>query len=285
MEITMISSAPSRESLLRAAQSLPSAPRILAQLGRKIKDTNCGLEEITTLLKCDPALTARIIRVSNSVVYRTGEAHASLEEALLRLGLTEVYRITGFAAAAQLSESELPLYGVTAAQYRENALLTALVMEQLAPLTSVAVDEAYTAGLLRSIGKAAVDRWFCAPHSISSHNFFYHGTGPIEDWEIEHVGLPANEAAAMILADWNFPESTAAGVREHYRPTAEDPLATLLNLAAGAAERCGHGWPGEWSFWDGVGEKLAALGLRAPQLDDATRKALELFGPVRVSVS
>src|SRR5436190_23826378 len=100
----MISSARSRESLLRAAQTLPSAPRILAQLGRKIKDEACGLDEITALLKCDAALTARIIRVSNSVVYRTGEAHASLEEALLRLGVSEVYRIAGLAAAAQLSE-------------------------------------------------------------------------------------------------------------------------------------------------------------------------------------
>jgi HD-like signal output (HDOD) protein len=233
----MISSAaPSRESLLRAAQSLPSAPRILAQLGRKIQDANCGLNEITTLLKCDAALTARIIRVSNSVMYRTGEAHGSLDEALLRLGLAEVYRITGFA------------------------------------------------GLLRSIGKVALDRWFCAPNSINGRNFFYHGTGPLEEWEIDHVGIPANEAAGSILVDWNFPESTATAVRNHYRPTPGDNFANLLNLAAGAAERCGHGWPGEWSYWDATEEQLAAAGVGADDLDAAMRRALELFGPVRIAV-
>jgi HD-like signal output (HDOD) protein len=280
----MISAPPSRESLLRAAQSLPSAPRILAQLGRKIHDGHCGLAEITALLKCDAALTARIIRVSNSVMYRTGEAHASLDEALLRLGLTEVYRIAGMAATAQLSESELPFYGVTASQFRENALLTALIMEQLAPGVRVDRSEAYTAGLLRSIGKVAIDRWFCGPNAANARDIFFHG-GPLQDWETDHVGLSANEAAGAILLDWNFPETTAAAVRQHYSPESEETFATLLNVAAGAAERCGHGWPGEWSYWDETPARLDALGIGANDFDEAMRRALELFGPVRISVS
>lgn len=281
----MIASAPSRETLLRVAKNLPAAPRILAQLGKLVRDGHTDIDDVTTLLKRDAALTARIIRIGNSAVYAHAGALASLDEGVARIGLNEVYRLTALAAAAQLAESELPFYGIGGAQFRENALLTALVMEQLAVPAALDGGAAYTAGLLRSVGKIALDRWLRGPGSINSQNFIDHGAGDIEAWETAHAGLTGSEAANHILTDWNFPETTIAAVRDHYRPEATARLTTLLNLAAGAAERCGHGWPGEWAFWEDVPAKLAAVGIDADDLDVATRRALELFGPVRSAVS
>lgn len=281
----MIASAPSRETLLRVAKTFPSAPRILAQLGKMVRDGRTDLEDITTLLKRDAALTARIIRIGNSAVYAHAGALASLEEGIARIGLNEVYRLTALAATAQLAESDLPFYGMTGAQFRENALLTALVMEQLAVPAALDGGSAYTVGLLRSVGKIALDRWVRGPGSTGSHCFTEHGMGDVEAWETGHAGLTGGEAAGIILADWNFPETTVAAVREHYRPDSEARLTNLLNLAAGAAERCGHGWPGEWSFWENVPEKLTAVGIDNNDLDVAMRRALELFGPVRAAMS
>src|SRR3954470_6380410 len=148
----------SREALLHVVKTLPAAPQILAQLGHLLLDINSDLSDITSLLKRDAALTTRIIRISNSAIYNTGRPFASLEESLARVGFTEVYRLTGFAAAAQLADQKLPFYGISGAQLRENALLTALIMEALAPLAGVDSGLAYTAGLLRSVGKIAIDR-------------------------------------------------------------------------------------------------------------------------------
>lgn len=282
---SMIASAPSRESLLRVAKTFPAAPRILAQLGKMVRDGRTDLEDVTALLKRDASLTARIIRISNSAVYAHSGALASLEDGVARIGLNEVYRLTALAATAQLTESDLPFYGLTGAQFRENALLTALVMEQLAVPAALDGGAAYTAGLLRSVGKIALDRWVRGPGSTGTHCFTEHGMGDVEAWETGHAGLTGGEAAGFILSDWNFPEATIGAVRDHYRPEPSARLTALLNLAAGAAERCGHGWAGEWSFWEGVPEKLSALGLDQDDLDVATRRALELFGPVRAAVA
>src|ERR1044071_2825051 len=126
----MIASSPGPDALLRAVRSLPSAPQILARVGRMIADPNSDLANITDLLKRDPALTASVVRISNSVVYAPAEPCGSLEEAITRLGFAELYRVIAFAMAAQLCPQALPFYGQTGAQFRENALLTALVMEQ-----------------------------------------------------------------------------------------------------------------------------------------------------------
>jgi HD-like signal output (HDOD) protein len=279
----MIASTLSQAKLMTVATELPAGPRILALLGRRLFDFNTDLSVISDLIRCDPALTARIVRIANSVAYRGEIPLASLEEALARVGFIEVYRLTGIVAVAQISESALPLYGITGAQFRENSLLTALLMEQLAGAAGLDAQAAYTAGLLRSIGKIALNRLVVA--AGASHNYEVEGQGPLAAWETEVVGMSNCEAAAQILAEWRFPPEMVAAISGHYMPDdSESALASLLNLAAGAAERCGHGWPGEFSYWGPSPEALTATGLDDAQLDEATRCALEKFGPIRAAV-
>src|SRR5580698_9333154 len=119
----------SREALLHVAKTLPAAPQILARLGELRLEPDADLTDVTALLRMDASLTARIIRIANSAIYATGSSHASLEQALARVGFGEIYRIAGFAVVAQTATQGLRLYGITGAQLRENSLLTALIVE------------------------------------------------------------------------------------------------------------------------------------------------------------
>lgn len=280
----MIATPIPRETLLHVVKALPAAPRILAELGHLLLDPNSEMDAVTGLLRCDTALTTRIIRISNSAFYNAGHPYASLEEALARVGYSEVYRLTGFAAVSQVADSELALYGVTGAQLRENSLLTALMMEVLAGIVGVDTRRAYTAGLLRSIGKIALDRF--------AHTGGYAGrykgneSGPLAEWESQFFGLNNGEAAAVIMKEWRFPLPTINAIREHYLLAPNpSPLAQLLNLAAGAAERGGHGFPGESTYWPGTLASCRDFSLDEDQVTEALHQALELFGPLRSAVT
>jgi HD-like signal output (HDOD) protein len=270
------------EELVRLAQELPIAPRILAQIGLLLRDINTPSHAVLELLQRDAALTARILRVSNSAAYASESRIASLDDAILRVGFSEVYRLTAFAAAAQVASQHLPTYGVSAALFRENSLLTALIMERLAPVAGIDSQHAYVAGLMRSIGKLALDRLFRAHGETGS--FDLDARGPLTDWEMQLGGTTNCEAAATILDLWRFPAEIGAAIRDHYQPAPDAALAQCLHLAAAAADRCGHGWPGENSYWQPV-EAFAALSLDAEQCDAAMRGALENFGPVRAALA
>ncbi len=273
-----------RESLLHVVKTLPAAPQILARLGRMLLDLNADLTDVTALLRCDAALTARIMRIANSAMYNTGAPYGSLEQALARVGFSEVYRLTGFAATAQLSDEKLPLYGLDGARLRENSVLTALVMEALAAAVGIDQRAAYTAGLLRSTGKIALNRLTRDPAYHGSYRA--EGLVPLANWESDFTGLNNCEAAAFILNEWRFPPATINAIQQHYTPRASsNQLAFLLNLAAGAAERGGHGLPGESSYWEPKPEKFAAARIAETDLDGALRDALEKFGSVRPALS
>lgn len=274
---------PPREALLLAVNMLPASPQILSKLDPLLANVESSIDDITALLRRDAALTARIIRIANSVAYNRGEPLSSIEEALMRVGFAEVYRVTGFAVMAQVSNQHIPLYDINGAQFRENSLLTALLMEALATATGLDRRAAYTAGLLRSTGKIALDR------AMRSHNRYQdiepYNRGPLTEWESTTFGWTNCEAASLVLEAWRFPASLVEGVRDHYTCGENaTPMAHLLNLAAGAAERCGHGLPGEYPYWDLTPDKTAATGVDEATLDEATRQALEAFGPVRAAV-
>jgi len=265
-----------RETLLNVVKTMPSSPRVLAELGHLLLDLNSALDGVTALLKRDSAMTARIIRISNSAAYNTGEPYASLEEALARVGFTEVYRLAGFAAVVQFAERRLPFYRIAGAQLRENALLSALVMEELAGPARLDPRMAYTAGLLRSTGKVALDRMTTE---------ILPDCGGLADWERAVVGINNCMAAAVVLSEWRFPHLTSECIRDHYLiEPGGSPLAHLLNLAAGAAERGGHGLPGESLYWEITPEKLATAGVTETDINHALARALTTFAEVREGI-
>jgi HD-like signal output (HDOD) protein len=271
---------------VQVAENLPSSPRVLADLQERLRDPNASFDDVTELLQRDSGLTARIIRIANGVVYNKGEPVATLDEALGRVGFEEVFRLTSLASIAGLVNFQLRFYGVTAQRLRENSVFTAVVMEELAPFVGAEARLSYTAGLLRSVGKIALDVTaqrdlrFVRPPAMSPLGLLA--------WEQELFGPTNPEVAAALLRAWRLPFEVYVPIRDHcLHGLAVDPLpmAKQLNLAAGLVEEAGGGLPGEAAFWAEprarlleefklTAEMLARIGVRATARFDKLRAAL-----------
>jgi HD-like signal output (HDOD) protein len=300
----MTSSPVPRETLMHVMKTMPAAPQVLSRIRKMTQDPDVDMGDITALLKCDPALTARIIRVANSPVYCVGSEYSSLEQALARVGMSEIYTIAGFAAVVQMTKQNLRLYGISGAELRENSLLTALIMEALANVLGVDAQEAYSAGLLRSIGKIALEGLTYSSGLLHSKGAVALGSlansgaskatydpatnGTLAEWETGLIGLSNCEAAAFVLGEWRFPDGMIAAIGSHYVPeqSPSDPsMATLLNLAAGAVDKLGFGLMGEQPYWSLRSERMAALGVTEMQLEAASERGLERFCALHSAVS
>ncbi len=240
------------ENVLKVADSLPPGARILAELRELLLNPNSETEAITGLLRRDSALTTRIIRIANGVAFRRGDLVGSLDEAVLRIGLQQVYGLLGIASASQILGTPLKVYPIPSKELRENALFAALLMEELAPKIGEDARLAYTAGLLSSIGKIALDRTVQVLSRPGSPPPPIEITGIII-WERDVFGLTSTEVAAHILRAWRFPAEVYVAIRDH---RLEDltidpmPMAKLLHVAAAAIADHGHGLPGEQTLWE-----------------------------------
>jgi HD-like signal output (HDOD) protein len=283
----MTVTSPKPAELLQLAQQLPASPQILLKISDLVDNLDCSLEDIAKLLRRDATLAARIIRISNSDIYGSEATIASVEEAVGRVGFSEVYRLTGLAAAAQLANEHLPFYGHNGLQLRDNTLITALAVEVLARHSRMESRAAYATALLRSIGKLVLDR-FVKRHLTPMQHYNRSGVPTLMTWEENILGCNNANVAALILESWHFPTSITEPIKQHYLIVPPSGMHTrityLLNLASGIACDLGFPLPGEANYWELSDEKIAAAGLTGVDLIAVGEEALEAFEAMRDSL-
>ncbi len=114
-------------------------------------------EEVIEAIKADPILAGSVVKSANSPFYMAAVPAASLQAALVRLGVDEARRVS--IAAAFDGTFELPGHEAIVQEMREHALTTAVACEVLAR-TARGVDsgQAFLAGLLHDAGELLVHR-------------------------------------------------------------------------------------------------------------------------------
>lgn len=278
---------PSPAELLQLAQQLPASTQILLKISMLVDDLNCTLEELAQHIRRDATLAARVIRISNSAAYGGESPVGSVEEAVGRVGFSEVHRLTGLAVAAQLGDEHLPFYGHNGAQLRDNTLLTALVVEELARHARQDPRTAYAAALLRSMGKLVLDR-YVKKHLSPMQHYSRSGVPTLLTWEENILHCENASVAATILESWHFPPAITEPVKHQYHPERADDAyrqtALLLNIASGIAADLGFSLPGESNYWEPTPEKISTAGLSGVDLASAGEKAAEALAAIRDSL-
>ena len=237
--------------LIKVAESLPGAPKVLTELDDLMRNPNSNLEMIAALLRRDIALTGRIVRIANGIVYTRGEPVGELEEALARVGFSEVFRLISIASMLQMADVQLRYYPITPKILRENALFSALLMEALAPLVGIEPRLAYTTGLLRSVGRIVLD--VTAQRDRCIHQVPPLPEDGLVEWELDLFGMTSYEAGTHVLKAWRFPAELIVAVRDqllHNLVIDPLPIAKLLHVAVAAVYAAGYTMPGGHYYLD-----------------------------------
>jgi HD-like signal output (HDOD) protein len=269
-----------RDHILRLAKKLPTSPHIFGRLGRLLNDPNSELSDIVKLVAVDSGLTGRVIRLSNSVFFRGEQAVRSLDEAINRVGFREMHRIVGVAMSEQIFQGGLPVYNLTAEQLWENSVVTALSMERLARVSGEDEGEAYTVGLLRSIGKLVLDMLISVEHhGISCPES---ETLDLVKWERAWAAITSNETGAMILEEWKMTGPIAMAVRDHYRPSADSGrMSALLHIACWVCHQLGKGMTVETRQWELTPETLTLAGMTQEQAEACVAETQEALSELK----
>lgn len=266
-----------REAIISASVSLPAAPQIMARLYKLLIDCNSGLAKIAELLKRDPAMTARIIRIANSSAYGNGVGLGTIEEALQRVGYSEVYSLVGTATNECVGKGGLRCYGFSGEAFRRHNLFSALVAEQLAGATGIDPRSAYTAGLLRAIGQLLLDT-VGRDKLPPSATFPEMGAGRVVDWEREVFGVSHYEVAGALLAEWGFPEEIVLAVEHgHGNAASMSRLGRVIDLTDNIVRLAGFGLSADESEWGIPAASLEALGISHEVAARAQALALARF--------
>jgi len=207
--------------------TLPSMPTTLLALGKAVGDDRCTVDRILGILRHDPALSAALLRLANSVLYVRDDRVMDLRSVVLRLGFEAIFNLGQSAAIIRSIHGGSHLDPLRLWQH---SVAVGLVAKGICGLVGQPrlQESAYLAGLIHDIGKIALDQCFSEEY------------GPVVDamaagavcLEAEQsiLGLSHAQVGAMVAVQWNFPEPLVAAIRDHHEPGGGF-LASLIQLA------------------------------------------------------
>ncbi|MGV3727158.1 HDOD domain-containing protein [Hydrogenophaga sp.] len=219
------------EALLNYPRALPAMSRTVSDLLAEMNKDDPSPKRVADLIARDPALTTRVLRLSNSAFFRVSRQIGNAEEAVALLGMTHVRSLV---MAAALGSSFKNVPGVDMVQFWRYSLRVADISRSLASLLRQNEGNAFTAGLVHAIGDLIMH--IAMPDVIGPIDM---GTPPLDlrraDAERMVLGYTYAEVGAGMAEKWQFPTSIVSALKHQTAPfegEVYDPLGGVLHLAS-----------------------------------------------------
>ncbi|HAK95787.1 MAG TPA: diguanylate cyclase response regulator [Planctomycetes bacterium] len=231
---------------LKATGRLPSPTGVALAVLRLTQDPNTTVEQLSQVLKCDPALSGRILKYANTAGTCAGRPAASVTEAAIRIGVYRGSQIAlGFSLLSSYRNSPCRKFDYDG--FWSQSLATAVSAQMLSSaIKSANADEAFSFGLLCQIGRLAL-----ATIHPDRYTEVLAAAGASQEEQLcrlerEEFALDHNDLTAAMLEDWGLPAVFVEAARCQEDPAGSglDPvsrdsrLATLLHVARHMSAVC-----------------------------------------------
>lgn len=219
--------------VMHSFKNLPSPPKLHQKLVKILQSDNQSNIEIASEIEKNPALVAKLLRISNSVFYSARKQITSVHEALTFIGSESVLGIVlGLESFENLNNSNSIAVFRKVEEIRETSILRANIARKISEKwpKPVKKHEVYVAALLLDIG--LVLRFCSSPDKyVEFEENYKEGLKPFYMIDKQLFSVTHDDVGSALLTYWNFPQAIISAVGNHHRYTGDDDLTIIAQIA------------------------------------------------------
>ena len=218
--------------LVEKIDELPTIPAVAIQVLQLIDQPDVKIEEVADLMLSDQVMTARVMKMINSPVYKPGAEITSLRRALVYLGLRHIRELaltTSFINAFDENEGAFEI-----SAFWEHSFGVGMVSKIIAQNIGYAdLEKAYIAGIIHDLGEVFLSHYMREGFQRVLDSI---KDKPLKliDVEAELLGTTHCEIGLCMARKWNFPEVYCEVIANHHSPAEAviDPvLCAIVSLS------------------------------------------------------
>lgn len=225
---------------LQELDSLPSLPEVVNKVVRAVEDPDTSADDIARIMRDDPAMTAKVLKIANSTFYGVPNREiTSVPFAISRMGFFEIKKIAFSMGVLMLFRQSAKV--IDHKEFWRHCIATAIGTTTLNRfvggrfrVSDSDLSAYFVGGLLHKIGMLMLEAYFHEAYTgvIEICRKKYMNLPGVED---QVFGITHAEVGHFLCRKWNLPETVTAGVLYYASinkaPTTHFPVVCHIAIA------------------------------------------------------
>lgn len=233
--------------------SLPTLPVVINNIIVTARSERSSAKNLADFIINDQAISARVLRIANSVYYGMSQRIDTITRAVVIIGFKEIISLAlgmGVFSALSKKGDDTP---IDMTELWKHSIGVGFAAKKIANKIRLIADETtILIGLLHDIGKIIFCLYFPNEYTEVLKKTANEQT-PLHEIEKECLGLDHAEMAHLLMKQWGFPVNLIQPVRYHHNPSVCRPkeqvdMAMIVYVANFICHQSGIGRSGNNSI-------------------------------------
>ncbi len=234
-------------------RNLPTPPIVFHQIQKVINDPKVNAGQIAAILAEDPAMSVKVLKLTNSAFYGLAREIDSVKQAVVIVGMEAIKNLVLSASVLDMFKGK-DVDTDFQEKFWRHSLATAFCSRILAKRVRksgiVDPDSAFSAGLLHDIGKMVIACFLPAEYKAIKEARITDTTSGSFEIEDKVLGYTHAQIGALLAVQWKLPQKLGESITFHHQPSSavlKDPIIYIVHMGNYLAKR---------TFYDGDDRKL-----------------------------
>lgn len=201
------------ESLFTEAANLPNIPKVIQTLIEKFNDPDSNADEVSKNIQMDQVLSAKIMRLANSARYGAGRKVASIDSAVVMLGIDTLKTLV---VASGVTGAFKDIDGFDKKAFWRDSFMIASICKLIAKHTTADAETAFTCGMMHNIGELLIH--MVKPEQATKIDNLVEAGAIRKDLQENQFSYHYADVSAELARRWNFPKDIIHALKQQIDP-------------------------------------------------------------------
>lgn len=218
-------------------RNLPTPPIVFHQIQKVINDPNVSANQIASILSEDPAMSVKVLKLTNSAFYGLSREVDSVRQAVVIVGLEAIKNLILSASVLEMFKDK-DIDPDFQEKHWRHSLATGfccrIIARQIKEHGFIDADAAFSTGLLHDIGKMVITCFLEKERTLLRVARENDPITPDYILEQNTIGFNHAQVGGFLTEHWKLPAILGEAINFHHAPSeceSDNQLCYMLNVS------------------------------------------------------